>query len=223
MRTRSRAGIHIAAVTVLAVLGACASSTARTSEDRPPHSLDALEAASEDVIDQVPHGRWTRIDADVLGMQRAWRRYRREAIAVDARQARPLGRALGDLATNASRREGLGTQQAANDVSAPVVELLDRYAIGHPVQVGRLDVLGRQVVLDVSRGRFGAAARSVRSASVEWGAIRGAVRRRAQRLATRVDGVLSHMRAGVVSRDVVRSRNDANDLLELVDALERQY
>jgi hypothetical protein len=222
MRTTSWARISMA-TTVLLALGACSSSTPVASDSPPPRSLNGIEAASEDVIDQVPRERWTRIDAGVSTMQRSWRRYRREATVVDARQARRLDGALRRLATSASRRDGFGTQQAANDVSAPVVELLDHYALGHPVQVGRLDVIGRQVVLDVGLGRFDAAARSVRSAREQWLVIRASAGHRGPRVAARVDHVLARLRTEVSARDATASKNDANDLLELVDALERLY
>jgi len=211
-------------MTVLVVFAACSSSPASTSESRPPRSLDALEAASEDVIDQVPHGRWTRIDADVRGMQRSWRRYRRDAVMVDARQSTPLGRALRELATKAGVRDSLGTEQAANDVSAPVVELLDHYAIGHPVQVGRLDVIGRQIIIDVKRSDDDRARADVGAARREWTAVRASVQRHhGTRVAGRSDRVLAQLAAAAAARRGPALENSANDLLELVDRMEHLY
>lgn len=183
-----------------------------------------LEATAEDVIDQVPHGRWTRIDADVATMTRAWRGYRAEATRVAPRQARHLQAALDDLTTRAQARDGLGTAQAANDVSAPVVELLGRYASGHPVAIGRLDVIGRQIVLDVDRGDLGAAAASVARAKHEWTTLRGSVRRHhGAAVAARTDGTLARSETAAAGADGPALQNEANDLLELVDAMERLY
>lgn len=224
MRTTARRRRSTAAAALLIVLGACSSSTSTAAESRPPRPLNALEAASEDVIDQVPRGRWTRIDRAVGAMQRDWRRYHRAAIAVDARQVAALDRALRHLATNAGRRDALGTQQAANDVSAPVVELLDHYALGHPVQVGRLDVIGRQIVIDVLRSDDERTDADVDAARREWSALRASVRRHhGGPVAQRCDRLIERLLAATTARDGLVLRHEANDLLELVDRMERLY
>ena len=223
MTMTSRGGISTTAVFLL-VFAACSSSTVPTSESRPPRSLDALEAASEDVIDQLPRGRWTRVDADVRDMQRSWHGYRREAVTVDARQAMPLGRALRDLATKAGVRDRLGTEQAANDVSASVIELIGHYRLGHPVQVGRLDVIGRQIVIDVERSDDDRARSDVDAARRQWTEVRASVlRHRGARVAARSDRVVTRLRAAAAAQDRRALENGANDLLELVDRMERLY
>jgi hypothetical protein len=213
------------AATVLALLVACADSgaTATRSGSRPPHPLVLLEAASEDVIDQVPQGRWTRVDRVVADMQDVWRRYRAtvtgEAPGLGAR----LDRAVPAMAAAAGTRDGLGTEQAANDLSAAVVELLGRGSAAPPVQVGRLDVIGRQVVIDVARARFAAARRSAATAATQWSTIRADARARDRRVARAVDRAIARLQAHAGVGDGLATRNDSNDLLELVDALERLY
>lgn len=224
MRTIVRSRISTTGAMLLIVLGACSSSAPTASESPPPHALNALEAASEDVIDQVPRGRWARIDAAVGTMQRSWRRYHRAAITVDRRQATRLDRALHDLSTSSERRNGLGTQQAANDVSAPVIELLDRYARRHPVQVGRLDVIGRQIVIDVRRSEDDRARADVGAARREWNAVRASVlRHHGARVASRTDRVFARLLAAATARDGRVLEHASNDLLELVDGMERLY
>lgn len=224
MRTIARSRISTTGAMLLIVLSACSSSTRTASESPPPQSLNALEAASEDVIDQVPRGRWARIDAAVGAMQRSWRHYRRAAMTVDPRQATRLDRAVRDLAASAERRDGLGTQQAANDVSAPVIELLDRYARRHPVQVGRLDVIGRQIVIDVRRSDADRARADVGAARREWIAVRASVlRHHGARVAARTDRAFARLLAAATARDGRVLEHASNELLEFVDGMERLY
>jgi hypothetical protein len=222
MRTRSRGGVATAAAILLVVLGACSSSP--HAVEAPPRALNALEASSEDVIDQVPKGRWARIEHAVSEMQRDWGQYRRSAATVDRRQATRLAVALRSLASNAAAHDGIGTTQAANDVSAPVVELLDHYSIGHPVQVGRLDVIGRQVVIDVRRSDDDRVRHDVDGARREWTALRRSVERHhGTRVAARTDEVMGGLLAATTALDGRALERNADELLVLVDRMERLY
>ena len=196
-------------------------STARAAVPRP---LNVIEAAAEDVIDQIPRGRWTRIEAGVAQLQAAWRRYQQDARATDGRQAQRLDAALAVLSTQAADEDGLGVEQAANDVSAAAVELLAHYALGHPVQIGRLDVIGRQIIIEVERADLTAASAPADRARREWQAVRRSVRRHhGSRVVARTEATLRRLDAGIRAGDGRAITNESRDLLELVDAMERLY
>jgi hypothetical protein len=193
--------------------------------DRPvPRPLVRLEASSEDIIDQVPKARWTRISGDVVVMRRAWRRYAEAARSLDAGLARRLDRALDRLEPAATAQSPGATVQAANDVSAPVVELFARYASGHPVQVGRLDVIGRQIVIEAARGDFPAARRQIAAARAQWRSVKTSVIDHGGRaVAKRTDATFALLQEAAVAGDAAAATKAANALLELVDGMERTY
>jgi len=186
-----------------------------------PVPLVALEERAEDIIDQVPKARWARIGSDVVVVRRAWDRYGADARAVDPGLARRLDGAVRRLDAVTVVEDPSATAQAANDVSAPVVELFGRYASGHPVQVGRLDVIGRQIVIDAQRDDLAAARRQVERARSEWRSVRASVIAHGGRaVAGRSDATLARLTAATDRAALVR---DARVLLELVDGMERRY
>lgn len=204
----------------MAVVASCGSS----SRAAMPHRLDVLEATAEDVIDQIPKARWSRIDADVRTMAEAWSGYAQSARRLAPRQARRLDAALRDLALRAGARDGPGTEQAANDVSAPVVELMGRYSLVHPVAIGRLDVIGRQIWLDAGRQDLTAAAGSLGAAQREWAHVRDSVGRHdGASVVARTERLFGRLELAAQGGDLGGLADGARDLLELVDAMERLY
>lgn len=202
-----------------------AGSGVASGPDQPvPSPLVRLEENSEDIIDQVPKARWTRIGGDVVVMRRAWRRYAEAARSVDTDLARRLDRALDRLEPAAANQDPSATTQAANDVSAPVVELFARYASGHPVQVGRLDVIGRQIVIEAARGEVPAARGQIAAARAQWRAVKASVIGHGGCVvAKRTDATFARLQEAAAVGDAATITKAANALLELVDGMERTY
>ena len=113
-----------------------------------PAPLSSIEAGSEDIIDIAPGAEWARIQTDVESIASAWDEYLaghdRDGAPVSTRAA--LSEALKRLREASGARDAAATMQASNDVSAAVVDLFALYDPVVPADVGRLDVLGRQVV-----------------------------------------------------------------------------
>jgi hypothetical protein len=89
-----------------------------------PEPLNTLEAQAEDIIDSVPAGDWRKVTADVATIDRAWQAYQSQAkndhIPQPFQDA--LTAALDHLQKSAAAKDAPGIHQAANDVSAAVVD-----------------------------------------------------------------------------------------------------
>ena len=189
-----------------------------------PDALASLEAGAEDVIDLVPDGAWAKIAREVSAMRTTWDGFRTTAASVDTSMADRIDRALSSLTDAAKAKTGPGTTQAANDLSAPLIELLAHYALGHPVQIGRLDVIGRQIVIAADARDLAAAGALVAAARGEWAAVRAdVVARDGTKVAAQSDAVLDALQRAVDARDATTVSRKATELLELVDAMEGLY
>ncbi len=221
-------------VGLVAVLAACGSGSGQgteTSSDRStgevPERLSAIEEAAEDIIDIVPRDQWADITRDVHDVDVAWSHYERQAVVDGARadMVSNLSKALGRLQVAADSANGPETAQAANDLSRATVELYGLYHIGRPVDIGRLDVIGRQIILDEQRGDPAAAEAEVRRVSSIWnGGLRAKIlAQHGARVADQTDRLLSRMSRAAADddRDALVSRTKV--FLEVVDAMERLY
>ncbi len=161
---RSTAVAAVATVALLATATGPASATAASrraaathaqSTTPPPKPLLTIEEQAEDIGDRVPGKGWPRIAADVKTIKTAWARFqaRAKADGVAPTTIADFDSALDRLATAVKAKNGPDTSQGANDISRVTVELFGSYKLDAPVQVGRLDVIGRQIELDLECGQ----------------------------------------------------------------------
>ena len=217
---------------LVVALAACGSgdgtstSGSRSTSDVPDR-LNEIEAAAEDIIDIVPKEQWGDITRDVHDVDAAWSRYKHQAVVDGARVSvvSSLSKALGRLQVAADSANGPETAQAANDLSAATVELFGLYDIARPADIGRLDVIGRQIILDEQRGDLAGAGAQVRKVVSIWnGGLRDDIlAHRGGTVAAQTDRLLTAMTQAVANgdRDALVSR--AKVFLEVVDAMERLY
>ena len=216
---------------ILAISVGCGSGnengTKQESKTRVPDRLNSIEGATEDIIDIVPESRWDDITKDVRKIDNAWSSYKEQAVR-DGAAASLVARfsdSLAGLRVAADAEKGPETSQAANDVSAATVELFGLYKTARPTDIARLDVLGRQIILDVERGDLGAAGAQVKNVASIW---RGGLREdvlahQGRAVADQTDAVLTAIDRAVVSADRDALLNQTKAFLEVVDAMERLY
>jgi len=191
-----------------------------------PRPLADIEGQTEDIIDKLATRDWAAVRGDVTAMRSDWARYSPVAAAagVPASVVDDFQTALARLPRAVATRDLAATAQAANDASGAAVEMLARYDLGYPVQIGRLDVIGRQIVIDVDRGDFRSAERALLSARQQLSAAersltaQGGVQVLDQAMAT-----LAEMQRLTVARDATGLKTQAAVLLEVVDGMEQLY
>jgi hypothetical protein len=190
-----------------------------------PEPLNTLEAQAEDIIDSVPGGDWRKVTADVAAIDKAWQAYQSQA--KDDHIPQPfqdaLTIALDHLQKTSAAKDAPGTQQAANDMSAAVVDLFTVYHPALPTDLGWLDVLERQVVLDV-RGDDRAAADSLAKINAVWVRLKSVIlAHNGSDLATRFENSLMAQQQALSSKQAAALTAEAMNGLELVDALEELF
>jgi hypothetical protein len=208
-------------------LFACSAATpSNTTPGKAPDSLTAIEAQAEDIIDYAPSGNWQRINTDVTTISEAWRTYQPQAIKDGATQSMldSFNSAFVNLQTAASAQDKTGTMQASNDISAVVVDLFALYHPAIPADVGRFDVLERQVILDAANGNFTGVSDDLAKINKIWETLKPSILlHNGQEVADQFEASLSTQAKASDAKDVNTLTDEANNALELVDAMENLY
>ena len=208
------------------VLTACAAKPVATPIGALPNSLVTIEAAAEDIIDLAPSGNWDKISADVTDIDNAWKTYQPQAEKVGASQEiqDAMNSALSELETASASKDAATTMQGSNDVSAAVVELFALYTPKVPADIGRLDVLERQVILDVAAKDYPAATKSLAKTMSVWREVKPSVlEHNGKEVAAQFEASLEIQAVAVDSKNDTQLTNEARNGLEIVDALEGLY
>jgi hypothetical protein len=191
-----------------------------------PNSLVTIEAAAEDIIDFAPSGDWDKINKDVTDIESAWKSYQPQADQAGASKETQdaMTTALTDLKAASASKDASATMQGSNDVSAAVVELFALYGPRVPADIGRLDVLERQVILDVAAKDYDAATKSLSETMSVWRAVKPSVlEHNGKEVAAQFDASLEIQAVAVDSKNDTQLTNEARNGLEIVDALEGLY
>lgn len=210
---------------VMNLLAACGVQTP-SSPVVVPGSLQTIEAAAEDIIDFAPSGNWDKIGTDVSDISTAWKSYQPQAVKDGASQdiQGAMTSALIQLESASTSKDPGGTMQASNDISAAVVELFDLYHPTVPVDIGRLDVLERQVILDVAANDFSAAVASLDKTKSVWEKVKPSVlEHNGEEVAAEFEASLATQASALDAKDAAALTDEATKALELVDALEVLY
>jgi hypothetical protein len=191
-----------------------------------PESLDSIEVQAEDIFDLVPGGDWKRVTADVTASMEAWQMYRTQAANDHVPQAfqDALTVVLDHLQETAAVKDAAGTMQAANDLSAAVLDLFTVYHPTTPTDVGWLDVLERQVLLDVAANDFTAAADSLAKTNAVWARLKPVIlAHNGSDVATQFENSLTTQQEALNKENASALTAAATNGLELVDALEKLF
>lgn len=191
-----------------------------------PKPLSDIEAQAEDVVDRVAVADWSAVVRDVATMRADWTSFGPTAASagVPPATADAFAAALDRLGTAAAAQDAAGTAQAANDASSATVEMLGRYDLGYPVEIGRLDVIGRQVVIDAGVGDFPAATAQVRQAEQQLAAAQPSLAAHGgDQVLGQTRATLAEMQRLADARNADVLTTQAKVLLEVVDGMEQLY
>lgn len=201
-------------------------STVTTTNGAVPDDLMTLEAQAEDIIDFVPGGDWSKVNADISTIDKAWSAYQQQAVQDGETQALQdsFSQALSRLKSASTSQDAIGTMQAANDLSAAVIDIFDLYHPIVPTDVGRLDVLERQVILDVENQDFTLATDTLAKMNTVWERVKPSViTHNGNDVAVQFDKSLTTQAEALKAKDATALTSEAKNGLEIVDSLERVY
>jgi len=207
-------------------LNACAAKPTALSPGIVPNSLLTIEAAAEDIIDFAPSGNWDKISKDITDIENAWKSYQPQAEenGVSQEIQDRMTSAIERLQTASEAKDSAATMQGSNDVSAAVVELFELYTPKVPADIGRLDVLERQIILDVAAHDYEAAMTNLEQTKSVWEEVKPSVLEHdGKDVAADFEASLAAQELELNAKDDVALTSDARDALEIVDALESLY
>jgi hypothetical protein len=191
-----------------------------------PEPLSTIEVQAEDIMDVAPGGNWASVTADVAAVSAAWQAYQTQAASDQAPQPfqQALTAALDRLQRASAAKNAAGAMQAANDLSAAVVDLFAVYRPATPTDLGWLDVLERQVVLDAAANNFNAAADSLAKTNAVWARLKPVIlAHHGSDAATQFENSLATQEKALNPKNASALTTGANNGLALVDALEMLF
>jgi len=191
-----------------------------------PDRLTAMEAQAEDIMDVVPQADWPAVQTDINAIETAWKSYQAQAKrdGVAPASVARMESVVAALKSAATAKDSKAALQAANDVSAGLVEMMALYDAAVPPEIGWLDVLERQVILDTTRNDEAAAKNNLVGIHARWNQVKPAVLKHGgQKEAEQFEQSLEKQARAMDANNSAALAGEARVALEIVDALEKVF
>ena len=217
-------GSHIAAVMIAVALSGVALA-ATSNVDGPqtravPSALVVSEGLAEDIQADLETRNWTM--ARTKGAELQTNRSALRAV-LQAREIAGYDVALDSLISQLSRQDRPASLRAANRLSRAITGIMANYDVTVPVQVGYLDVAGRDVIYAAEAGRWQDASAAAAELRANYAGVGTHVAGKDSTLDRRVRQRLSQLEGAVAAKSAVRVHAIATALLDDVDLVERTY
>ena len=219
MKRLQLASIILAPALAASLLGMARRPNASPVDPVPP-ALSIAEGLAEDVQADLETRNWTTAHTRVAELQKNRLRLR---VLLPAPQIAGYEVALDSLTAQSKRQDQPASLQSANHMSREIVNIMANYAVTVPVQVGYLDVAGRDAIYAAEAGRWEDAVAAAAELRVNYFAVQPHVASKDPALDRRVSQLLTELDGAVTARSVARIRATATRVLDDVDVIERTY
>jgi hypothetical protein len=127
------------------------------------------------------------------------------------------------LETQVQAKNAYAAKVQANAITRVIPDVYDHYQVTVPTDLGRLDYLGREILLNVEKGDWTAARNTAAEVLRVWTRLKPTLNAAAQRSAADFESTVNALIGDVNRQDSTATTKDANALLDKVDVLEQAY
>ena len=209
----------------IAALTPLPSSASVTQKTAPPPQIDKIESASEDIIDDISGNDWAAAQSKVAQIKTNLSELKpillSASVSTDIIDG--ISSAVDGLKTAVSSKESYESRLQANHISKYVPDIADFYISTLPTDIGRLDYLGWEIILNAENADWPSASNNFDIASGLWIGLKSKM---SATYKNDIDGVQSNvdsLKAAIDKKDSSATTKQANALLENVDLLETDF
>ena len=200
------------------------SASAKSSTPLPDDAHFVAEKA-EDVIDYFLKGNWTGAQAIVDGMG-----FKEKSVVAILQDNQVSASSIDGFCyfmfrlktLTQQKKEPIQAALVANQITNLLIDLHQHYAHQVPLQVARMDYLGREVVLLAQLSNdYGLLNRRIAELDRVWKSLRKVILKKGgKKVVSQVDHVINEMQKGVSGQQMIKQ---GNTILDLVDELEALF
>jgi len=201
--------------------------------DAPP-ALLTIDEKAQQILRLLPAQDWSTIDAYIADIGDAWTNYmdttvrpRPESELEPVQMATledQVAQAISDLKDAAAGQDTPATTQAATDLDAAAVRLYERHHAAVSPNLRRLEVLERQILIDLSSDSYASALRTLDCAREVWHRVQPRIQMQAgYQAAVAMDGQFPVQRTALQIKDRATVIASVQTMLSLINQLQQLY
>jgi hypothetical protein len=197
--------------------------------DAPP-SLLVIDEKAQQILRLAPTGDWSQIEAYIADIDDAWTNYagttviKPEPGTSTASLDEPVGEAIRVLKEAAANRDASATTKSAGDLDAAAIKLYEYHHAAVSPNLRRLEVLERQILIDLSSDAYASALRTLDCAQEVWHRVQPRIQIQAgYQAAVAMDGQFPVQRTALQVKDRATVTASVQTMLSLIDQIQHLY
>lgn len=238
MLARSLTFIAVTLATV-GLLASCAENRRTTAQSicsvsEAPPALLVIDEKAQQILRLVPQRDWPQIDGYIGDIDEAWTTYVDTSISPslpsesepssEATLQVQVADAIDELQAVAAQQDAAATTAAAGRLDAAAVELYEHLHAAVSPNLWRLEVLERQILIDLSSDAYDSALRTLDCAQEVWHRVQPRIQiRTGFQAALTLEGQLTVQRTALNVQDRTTAIASVESVLSLIQDIQRLY
>nr|WP_315019607.1 LysM domain-containing protein [uncultured Aminipila sp.] len=190
-----------------------------------PTQLDTIESNAEDIIDDIYAADWEKAKDKVNSIMTNMDELTpllQEAL-VPPELISGMNLAIKNLEQNVKQKKAYPAIAQANRITMYIPDMLDYFKIIIPTDVGRLDYLGRQIIINVEGNDWSEASNNYLIAKKIWERLKPQLDTKYSKDIDDFDQAMKTLGESINNRNYQNTIDNANILLDKVDVLETDF
>jgi cob(I)alamin adenosyltransferase len=190
-----------------------------------PKQLETIESNSEDIIDDLVKNDWIAAKAKVDEMKTALAELKPQlqSANVSASLINGVQSSLAELEKQVAIKQTYQSKVQANAITKFIPDIADAYEAPLPTDLGRLDYYGREIILNVENKDWTAASDNIKKSKEIWLNLKQKLNDKYKNDIDQFNKSLDNLNNQISKQDAALTSKEANNLLELIDTLERDF
>ncbi len=212
-------------VVIICAFAGCKNTGTKVSTTDPPQQLDKIESATEEILDNIAANDWMAAQSKVSEIESDFTKVKpklkKAKIATDTING--LSNAIKGLSTAVSAEMSYDARAEANKIFKFLPDVYDHYKNTVPTDLGRLNYLGHEIILNAEKYEWDAATTNCYTALELWGDLKTELKADYNNDVASFQNTIDDLQRAVESKDAAAVTKQAGTLLDQVVVLERDF
>jgi hypothetical protein len=197
----------------------------KSTKTTSPSQIDTIESDAEDIITDITSSKWSESQSKVTEIKNNFTtlKPKLEAAGVTTDVIDSLGSTISALESAVNASNSYESRKQANQISKYIPDIYDYYTVSLPTDIGRLDYLGREIILNAENSDWSSAGTNYDTASSLWRGLKSQLKSAYSKDSDNFQSNMDSLKIAINNNDSSLTTDQANILLENVDVLENDF
>lgn len=190
-----------------------------------PKQLEIIESDSEDIMDDINNSDWIKAQSKVNEIKKNMNELKPvlKSSNISSSLIDGLQSTLTELEKQVTAKTIYESKVQANAITKFIPDIADSYKVILPTDLGRLDYIGREIILNVEKKDWISAMSNLNKGKEIWLRIKNNLNAVYQNDITKCADSIKNLDNFINKKDVSLATNEANIFLDKVDILEKDF